>query len=85
MEQGVVYPVEIEIWPHSRIWHKGEKLTVEITGNFPFSGWYQESRFDFQDDNGDGLHVVHTGGQYQSYLQIPVIPPKYVSGDFIVR
>ena len=22
-------------------------------------------------------HVFHTGGRYESYLQIPVIPPKY--------
>ena len=85
MEQGVVYPVDIEIWPHGRIWHKGEKLTVEITGNFIYTDWYEDGHQDYQDDNGDGLHVFHTGGQYQSYLQIPVVPPKYVSGDFVIR
>lgn len=34
MEPGVIYPVEIEIWPTSRFWHKGEKLRLEITGHF---------------------------------------------------
>ena len=36
-------------------------------------------------DNGDGMHVIHTGGQYDSYLQIPVVPPKYQVGDYINR
>ena len=34
-------------------------------------------------DNGDGIHVIHTGGEHQSYLQIPVVPPKYQVGDYI--
>lgn len=85
MEDGVVYPVDIEIWPTSRIWHKGEKLRLEITGHFVKTDWYEDGHMDFLDDNGDGLHVIHTGGSHQSYLQVPVIPPKYTSGDFVVR
>lgn len=85
MERGVIYPVDIEIWPHGRFWHRGEKLRVEISGKFIKSEWYEEQHMDWLDDNGDGKHVFHTGGNYQSYLQIPVIPEKYRSGDFIVR
>ena len=29
--------------------------------------------------------VRATGGEYESYLQIPFIPPKYVSGEYEVR
>jgi hypothetical protein len=36
-------------------------------------------------DNGDGMHVIHTGGKYDSYLQIPAIPPKYTSGEYVYR
>ena len=36
-------------------------------------------------DNGDGIHVIHTGGEHDSYLQIPVVPPKYQVGDYIWR
>ena len=36
----------------------------------------------FDVDNGHQC-VIHTGGQYASYLQIPFIPPKYQSGDYI--
>jgi hypothetical protein len=35
--------------------------------------------------NGDGMHVIHTGGKYDSYLQIPAIPPKYTSGEYVYR
>ena len=39
--------------------------------------------------NGKGIyirvHVIYTGGEYESYLQIPYIPPKYVAGDYVVR
>ena len=39
---------------------------------------------NFYTDNGpEGTkHVIHTGGEYPSYLQIPTIPPKYQSGDY---
>ena len=39
----------------------------------------------FDTDNGEGKHVIHTGGEYGSYLQIPFIPPKYKSGDYEYR
>ena len=85
MEEGQIYPCDIEIWPHSRIWHKGEKLRLEVTGHFIRSDWFIDGHLGFQEDNGDGIHVLHTGGQYQSYLQVPVIPPKYTSGDLMIR
>ncbi|MDR1271553.1 MAG: CocE/NonD family hydrolase [Clostridiales Family XIII bacterium] len=85
MEQGVIYPVDIEIYPHSRIWHKGESLRVEIGGRFISTEWFEDSHMVFETDNGEGTHVIHTGGEYASYLQIPYIPPKYTSGDYVYR
>ena len=32
-----------------------------------------------------GKHIIHSGGKYDSYLQIPVIPPKYRAGDYVYR
>lgn len=37
------------------------------------------------DQDNKGRHLIYTGGQYESYLQIPVIPPKYQDGDIIIR
>lgn len=85
MEQGVIYPVDIEFYPHSRIWHKGETLRLEIAGRFIQTDWYEDAHMDFQTNNGEGTHVIHTGGEYDSYLQIPYIPPKYKSGDYEYR
>lgn len=85
MRTGEIVPVEVEIWPQGRIWHKGERLRVEISGRFIKSEWFEDRGMGFSTDNGAGVHVIHAGGEYPSYLQIPVIPPKYVSGDFIVR
>ena len=42
------------------------------------------SRFSWETDNS-GRHVVHTGGDYDSYLQIPVIPPRRKVGGYLAR
>ena len=35
--------------------------------------------------NNQGNHVIYTGGKYDSYLQIPVIPARYQSGEYVYR
>ncbi|MDR0656536.1 MAG: CocE/NonD family hydrolase [Treponema sp.] len=79
MEEGKIYECEIPILPHSRFWHKGEELHLEIYGYVVPSGQTAPPTPYF--DNG-GKHVIHTGGNFNSYLQIPVVPPKYQSGEF---
>lgn len=80
MTPGEVYECEIEILASSRIWHKGEEIHVELTGHHVPCGQPNPPQPLVWDN--EGRHVVHTGGRYQSYLQVPVIPPKYTSGDF---
>ncbi len=81
---GEIVPVDVEIWPHSRFWHSGETLRVEIAPAFVPTEWYEDARMGFVTDNG-GEHVFHTGGKYESYLQIPVIPPKYSIRGYELR
>ena len=85
LEPGEIVQADIEIWPHSRFWHKGETLRLEISGHFIKSEWFEDARLGFELDNGEGIHVFHTGDEYESFLQIPVIPPKFQVGDYIVR
>jgi predicted acyl esterase len=85
MEEGVIYPVDIEIYPTSRIWHKGESIRLVVQGRFIATEWFEDEHFRFDTDNGDGVHVIHTGAEYASYLKIPVVPPKYTSGDYAYR
>ena len=82
---GEIVPVEVEIWPHSRIWHPGETLRIEVEGKYFKTEWFEDHKMDFQEDNGGGIHVIHTGGEYDSFLQIPFIPPKYKSGAYELR
>ena len=82
---GDIVPVEVEIWPHSRIWHPGETLRIEVEGKYFKTEWFEDPKMDFEEDNGGGTHVIHTGGEYDSFLQIPFIPPKYKSGDYELR
>ena len=82
LSPGEIVPCDIEINPHSRFWHKGEKIRVQVAGRYVRDEWFEP--LVWETDN-HGQHVIHTGGQYDSYLQIPVIPPKYQVGDFIVR
>ena len=82
LEPGQIVPVDIEIYPYSRFWHKGEQLRVRVAGRYIRDPWFEP--FSWDTDN-KGRHVIHTGGTYDSYLQIPVIPPKYKAGSYVYR
>lgn len=82
LSQGEIVPVDIEIVPTSRIWHPGEQLRLRIAGRYIRGEWFEPLTWDV-DNRGE--HVIHTGGQYDSYLQVPVIPPRYRVGDYVVR
>lgn len=77
-----IVAVDIEIWPISRIWHKGQKLRLQIAGRYIRDEWFEPLSW-FADNKGN--HIIHTGGQYESYLLVPVIPPRYEDGDYVYR
>ena len=82
LKPGEIVPVDIEIWPHSRIWHKGQQLRVLVSGHYIREGWFEPFSWEL---NNKGKHVIHSGGKYDSYLQVPVIPPRYRAGDYVYR
>lgn len=82
LSPGQIVPVDIAFYPHGRIWHAGETLRLRVTGRYIREDWFEP--FSWDTDNR-GRHVIHTGGKYDSYLQIPVIPPKHQSGTYIYR
>jgi predicted acyl esterase len=82
LQTGEIVPVDIEIWPTSRIWHRGEQLRVEVMGHYEREEWFEP--FGWQTLN-KGKHVIYSGGKYASYLLVPYIPPKYVAGDYVYR
>lgn len=75
LKAGEIVPVEIEIWPSSTLFEKGERLRVIVQGSdihsHPEGGhtiWHTATV-------NRGKHIIHTGGRFDSHLLIPVIPP----------
>jgi putative CocE/NonD family hydrolase len=76
LEPGEIVPVEIEIWPTSILFEKGERLRLIVQGsdiyNYPSEG----HTVGHTDTVNKGDHVLHTGGKYDSHLLAAVIPPR---------
>lgn len=80
LSPGEVVPVDIEIVPSARIWHAGERIRLEIAGRYIREGWFEP--LTWETDNA-GRHVIHTGGERASYLQVPVLPPRLQVGSYV--
>ena len=82
LEPVQIVPVDIEIVPTSWFWHKGQQIRVQVSGRYIRDEWFEPLTWD---TDNKGNHLIYTGGQYESFLQIPVIPPKFQDGDIIIR
>ena len=70
LKPGEMVPVEIALLPSSTLFHKGESLRLYIQGHHPV---IQPLLFYTALIN-KGEHAIYTGGKFDSYLQVPVIP-----------
>lgn len=83
LQPGEIVPVDIEIYPYSRFWHKGESLRLNISGRpLRDPSWFLPTGVN---SINQGKHTIYTGGTYDSYLLAPVIPPKHKAGEYEVR
>lgn len=75
LEPGAIVPVEIEIWPTSVVFEPGERLVLEVASE-------DDPRMEpfLHDDPVDrrqrGITTIYAGGDYDSYLLMPLIPPR---------
>lgn len=69
-----IVPVDIEIWPSSTLFERGEKLRIIVQGSDIY--WYPEDSHTngHEATVNKGEHIIHTGGRYDSHLLVPVIP-----------
>jgi uncharacterized protein len=69
---GTIVKLEIGLWPTSILFDKGEKLVLKISGHHMMLAEFEPLRGKFSSLN-KGQHVVHTGAEYQSMIQIPMV------------
>jgi len=79
---GEIVPIDIEINPTSRFWHKGQQIRVQIAGRYIRENWFEPLVWD---TDNHGRHIVYAGGKYESFLQIPVVPPRFQDGEIMIR
>jgi len=83
LNPGDIVPIEIAIMPASEVFHAGEQLRLTIAGHeftappaeAPPSGMLAFMHpLPPLPTHNSGVHVIHGGGDHQSFIQIPVIP-----------
>jgi uncharacterized protein len=81
LEPGGIVPVEIEIWPSSTLFRKGEALQLTVQGgdfsytkSNPLPVEHGRIPVSHARTVNRGRHTLHTGGRYDSHLLVPVIP-----------
>ncbi|GAB4349243.1 MAG: CocE/NonD family hydrolase [Candidatus Abyssubacteria bacterium] len=73
LDPGKPTEIQVEIWPTSMVYRKGSRLVLALSSDHPMTmqgsmvGLYRARH---------AKDTIHTGGRYNSYLQIPVVPPK---------
>jgi hypothetical protein len=74
LQAGEPVPLDIEIWPSGTRFEAGEQLRLIIQGSDIYK-YPQPTMADRHEDSVNrGLHDIHTGGSFGSYLLLPVIP-----------
>lgn len=73
LQRNVPVELQIEIWPTSMIFPKGSRLKLIIAGDSRDSkmGTYIAYR-----KAKPATETIYMGGQYDSYLQLPIIPAR---------
>ncbi|MBM2620287.1 CocE/NonD family hydrolase [Actinoplanes sp. LDG1-06] len=72
LSPGEVVTVDVELLPVGLAFHPGEQLRFVVSGR-PLLGPMMPGLADYTPANS-GVHVIHTGGERASYLQLPVAP-----------
>ena len=68
---GEIVRVEVEIWPTSMVFKKGHRIRLDVQ---PRDGAGSASYMHYHADYNTGTNTIHSGGDKESYLLLPVIP-----------
>ena len=73
LEPGEIVKVEVEIWPTSMVFGKGHRIRLDVQ---PRDGVGSAGYLHYHADYNTGKNTIYAGGDRESYLLLPVIPPK---------
>jgi len=77
LKPGEIVPLDIEIRPIGMHWKAGEQLRLVVAG-YNILSRFRTGPLGIQlpgpMTRNKGYNVIHTGGRYDSYLQLPLIP-----------
>jgi len=73
LKPGEIVQVQVEIWPTSMVFKKGHRLRLDVQ---PRDGVGSQSYMHYHADYNTGTNTIYAGGEYESYLLLPVIPAK---------
>ncbi|WP_431278273.1 CocE/NonD family hydrolase [Leifsonia poae] len=82
LEPGERVPVTIGLAPIAVRFRAGEQLRLQVAGDMsgaepaPAELASSAQMFAPPVSRNTGTHIVHSGGQYDSYLVLPIVPPK---------
>ena len=79
LKPGEIVAVEVEIWPTSMVFPKGSTLVLSITasdGQVPGQFYHTDPIDRPPEVFVNGNYTLHTGGDYDAQLLLPVVPAK---------
>ncbi|MBL0421609.1 CocE/NonD family hydrolase [Ramlibacter sp. AW1] len=77
LQPDEIVPVDIEIWPSSMLYRAGESLQLVVQGrDIDYGPAHMGPTMAHGPLRNAGEHVLHTGGEFDAHLLVPVIPPR---------
>ncbi len=71
LKPGEIVNVDVEIWPTSMVFKKGHRIRLDVQ---PRDGIGSQGYMHYHADYNTGTNTIHSGGEHELYLLLPVIP-----------
>jgi hypothetical protein len=68
-----IVEVQVEIWPTSMVFKRGHRIRLDIQ---PRDGIGSAPYTHYHADYNVGENTIYSGGDRESFLLVPIIPPK---------
>jgi predicted acyl esterase len=72
LKPGEIVKVDVEIWPTSMVFKKGHRIRLDVQ---PRDGIGSQGYPHYHADYNTGTNTIYAGGERESFLLLPVIPP----------